>query len=515
MRSRVAVLLMLTCLFGLLALDAAGASRNAPPEPTNPVAKMVVSGSDVWFEPTVQYGGLALSYSSPDGVVRERTFAPGEDPHISVTPGMPDGVYTYELRVIPLGRLVTRTEPDAAASEPQEPALVQNGSFYVDGGQVLSDKAGLGQEVALDIVHADDVIIQGSLAVGFDAVNNENFGFDTIRLKENNLRIKFEDTSTSSGFPSNDWQLTANDSASGGANYFSIDDITGAKTPFKVTAGAPSNSFFMNSSGRIGLRTATPVLDLHIRTGNTPSFRLDQDSSSGFTAQTWDIAGNEANFFVRDVTGGSKLPFRIRPGAPTSSIDIAANGDIGMGTSSPGYPLDIQRTGANAVIVVTRVGGASNYINATDSYANFGSVNSYPTRLMVNGTWKMMLNTDNSLSMVNGASCTVGGVWTNSSSREYKDNIASLSAEEAVGALEDLDPVKFTYKADQTERHVGFVAEDVPELVATKDRKGLSPMDIVAVLTKVVQEQQKTVQEQQRRISELNEKVSELEAKLK
>jgi hypothetical protein len=28
----------------------------------------------------------------------------------------------------------------------------------------------------------------------------------------------------------------------------------------------------------------------------------------------------------------------------------------------------------------------------------------------------------------------------------------------------------------------------VPELVATKDRKGLSPMDIVAVMTKVVQE---------------------------
>jgi len=48
--------------------------------------------------------------------------------------------------------------------------------------------------------------------------------------------------------------------------------------------------------------------------------------------------------------------------------------------------------------------------------------------------------------------------------------------------------VKFAYKTDKTEKHVGFVAEEVPELVATKDRKGLSSMDIVAVLTKVVQE---------------------------
>ena len=35
---------------------------------------------------------------------------------------------------------------------------------------------------------------------------------------------------------------------------------------------------------------------------------------------------------------------------------------------------------------------------------------------------------------------------------------------------------------------MGFIAEEVPDRVATKDRKGLSPMNIVAVSTKVVQE---------------------------
>jgi hypothetical protein len=48
--------------------------------------------------------------------------------------------------------------------------------------------------------------------------------------------------------------------------------------------------------------------------------------------------------------------------------------------------------------------------------------------------------------------------------------------------------VTFNYKASANEKHVGFIAEEVPELVATKDRKGLNPMDIVAVLTKVVKE---------------------------
>jgi uncharacterized coiled-coil protein SlyX len=47
-----------------------------------------------------------------------------------------------------------------------------------------------------------------------------------------------------------------------------------------------------------------------------------------------------------------------------------------------------------------------------------------------------------------------------------------------------------------------------------KDRKGLSSMDIVAVLTKVVQEQQKTNQEQQSVIKTLTEKLAQLEAKM-
>ena len=180
-----------------------------------------------------------------------------------------------------------------------------------------------GKIAANDQVIPDDLIVQGSACVGLDCVNNENFGFDTIRLKENNLRIHFDDTSTQVGFPANDWRLIANDSASGGSSKFSIEDSTGAKTPFTITAGAATNSIFVDSTGRIGLRTSTPVLDLHINTSNTPAIRLEQNNSGGFTAQTWDIGANEANFFVRDVTGGSQLSFRIRPGAPTSSLDIS------------------------------------------------------------------------------------------------------------------------------------------------------------------------------------------------
>ena len=162
-----------------------------------------------------------------------------------------------------------------------------------------------GERVSL-AVHLDDVIIDGSLCVGVDCVNGESFGFDTIRLKENNLRIKFQDTSTSASFPTNDWQLTANDSANGGVNKFSIDDIDGGRTPFTVEAGARTNALYVESDGDVGIGTNNPAVDLHIVTGNTPTLRLAQDGSSGFTAQTWDVAGNEAGFFIRDATRETK-----------------------------------------------------------------------------------------------------------------------------------------------------------------------------------------------------------------
>ncbi len=116
------------------------------------------------------------------------------------------------------------------------------------------------------------------------------------------------------------------------------------------------------------------------------------------------------------------------------------------------------------------------------------------------------------LHMASGARCTTGGVWTNASSRSLKENIRALAAEDAQEALAQLAPVRFNYKADTSEECLGFIAEDVPELVAAGDRKGLSSMDIVAVLTKVLQEQQKTNEELKKTNDELKKTIGELRA---
>jgi len=224
-----------------------------------------------------------------------------------------------------------------------------------------------------DQVILDDLIVDGSQCVGQDCVNGENFGFDTIRLKENNLRIKFEDTSSSGSFPSNDWQITANDSSNGGANKFSIDDVDNGRTPFTIEANAPSNSLYVDDGGRVGFGTSTPAVDLHAVSGNTPTLRLEQNGSSGFTAQTWDVAGNEANFFVRDVTNGSALPFRIEPSSPSNSVYIDSTGNVGLGTTSPDSNLDVEDSnGPGFRLTNTGTGGGfwDVFVNANTSRFN-------------------------------------------------------------------------------------------------------------------------------------------------
>ncbi len=102
----------------------------------------------------------------------------------------------------------------------------------------------------------------------------------------------------------------------------------------------------------------------------------------------------------------------------------------------------------------------------------------------------------------NGAK-NVGGVWINASSRALKENIKPLSTKEALTAFSKLQPVTYNYKTDKSEQVVGFIAEDVPALVAINSRDGLSSMDMVAVLTKVVQEQEKILKIQAEKIANL------------
>jgi len=194
---------------------------------------------------------------------------------------------------------------------------------------ILAALIGLSSLALADVVHLDDTIVTGSQCTGFDCVSGIAFGFDTLRLRENNTRILFDDTSSSASFPRRDWQLVANDSANGGGEYFAIEDFTGGTLPFQVEGQLPTGALYVGQAGT-GFGTTMPELSLHARSDNAPGLRLEQDGTGGFRPQTWDLVGNETRFTLRDATSG-RTPLSIRARAPSNSLEIGATGVVAIG----------------------------------------------------------------------------------------------------------------------------------------------------------------------------------------
>lgn len=406
----------------------------------------------------------------------------------------------------------------------------------------------------LDQVIPDDLIVQGSACVGLDCVNGETFNFSTLRLKENNTRIHFNDTSAAP-FPGNDWVIRANSNVSGGPNFLGFVDQgasgTGDETGtivFEVDAGAPANALKVDSNGKVGLRTASPALDLHFNTSDTPALRFEQNGSGGFTAQTWDVAGNEANFFVRDVTGGSRLPFRIRPGAPTSSIDINAVGNVGIGTQSPNRKLHVASTAAGAFdyqllnLVTNHVAGASFTLAPSVGGAHNHSILSTGPASAVGagyfalydegfGVFRLLVSPAGDVTPGQDGSQSLGTApkrWSavfatngtiQTSDARLKKSVTNLGY--GLQQVMQLRPVSFQWNDRNDGRtNLGLIAQEVDKVIPEAVERnadpaiplGLNYSSLVPVLIKAVQEQQALVQAQQAMIADLQARLATLES---
>jgi hypothetical protein len=221
--------------------------------------------------------------------------------------------------------------------------------------------------------------------------------------------------------------------------------------PVTDAFGTQATGLAIDRSGDVGIGTTAPSKKVHVYedvVGSSEILRLQNGNAAGRPYLVVGGPGVDSGIIVGSCNDVSNVAFishtGLSPCSTGAGILVTIVGNVGIGTTSPAHPLH----------------------------------------------------------MGSGAHVTVGGVWTNASSRAYKEGIRDLTVDEALDTLSGLNPVTFRYKV-ASETHVGFIAEDVPDLVATPDRKGLSPMDVVAVLTKVVQEQQKTIEGLSARLAEM------------
>ncbi|MEM1204879.1 MAG: tail fiber domain-containing protein [Acidobacteriota bacterium] len=588
---------MTKTLFKRSLIGLAAAALLAAPIFANSVSTLAGSTSVQWNADFAN-AGMKLTVTGPNGYVLERTFAGNASFSIFDDEGysLADGRYNWRVTVLPRISDQVRQDLEAARAYGDDAygeelkrsgaiqSAVAEGVFAIAAGALVTPsedveprnappaaapdavaKSVQGDAQARAQVFATDLVVQGSTCLGVDCTTSESFGSDTVRLKENNLRIHFNDTSASANFPSNDWRLQANDSTNGGAEYFAIADATNNKTPFRIEANAPNHTVYASSEGRIGNKTSTPVVDIHIVEGNSPTLRLEQDGSDGFQTQTWDLAGNEANFFLRDVTNSSKLPFRVKPGAPDDSIFIAASGNVGFGLDNPSDDLHVKETAQDepATVLVEQTnatsGSATIDVKSTNGAATItvdsGSSDDATRELLVlqnnglprlvldnsatdngdgdstngdeaDGRWFFGLNgTDsfvisltgspsNELKLDGNGSMTIRGTLTESSDINVKNTIEQVDPRQVLATLVELPISTWSYNADAPGiRHMGPMAQDFHAafgLGATET--GIATVDKDGVAMAAIQGLHSVVTEKQNEVDELKARVAALEA---
>jgi hypothetical protein len=158
---------------------------------------------------------------------------------------------------------------------------------------------------------------------------------------------------------------------------------------------------------------------------------------------------------------GSDPQFEIGVGADVAhkanAMTVLKNGNVGIGKSNPGYLLEMEAS------------GGGHYDASTHQW--------------------------------------VAGS-TRAIKQDIKPNLMNLQK-----VLDQVEVVNYRYKTQVAENpdapyHIGFIADDTPELLSGTKHDGMQMTDCIGLLLAVVKEQQKTVEDQQKRIEAMEAEIS-------
>jgi hypothetical protein len=393
-------------------------------------------------------------------------------------------------------------------------------SFKIVNGAVSSTKILNGTIISSDL--ADNAVtaqkISPNIVSSLDGVNNDGGNIDLVQ--GSGITILPDDVNN-----------TITISASGGGGT-----ITGVTAGTGLTGGGASGNVTLNVIGGTGISVSPDSVALN--TGFTDGRYVNAGEANSITSSMivdgtvtgTDIANNTiADADISPTSGiqGTKITPNF------GAQNLVTTGNVGIGTTSPGFKLDVQPNTSNARIGRAEIGAwpatntfayfghealnhatAGNYAllqgSSGDTYLNTASGQSI--RFRINNTEQMILASNGSVGIgttspqeklqVIGNICATGSVSTclilTNSSRRWKTNISPV--ENALDKVQQLNGVYYDSKTDG-KRNLGLIAEEagkvVPEIVKYeengKDAQGLDYSRLVALLIEAVKEQQKEI----------------------
>jgi hypothetical protein len=335
-------------------------------------------------------------------------------------------------------------------------------------------------------------------------------------------------------------------------------------------------------SGNVGIGTSSPLWSLHVLgagEGSSGIIAAETTGGNGGPQLRLKVGGpfsQEWVFVANGTINGSVGDLQIVQQAGGSRMVIRTNGYIGMGTTAPQLPLDVnsvnyavpaaqfgvancgapcaQTDRQEAIRLWNQnnngqvglgflVGGGSFNSNAVPSvwmgtaygaYPVGGNANDFQIATTTNSTGTNLINRV----YVNGTSGNVG-IGTNSpstklevageitcvavnitSDRNAKEEFKPVNAQDVLAKVVSLPITEWQYKSQTDARHIGPMAQDFRDAFTLgHDEKHISMVDesgvALAAIQGLNQKLETQAEEKNARIRELEESVSELKAMVK
>jgi len=140
-----------------------------------------------------------------------------------------------------------------------------------------------------------------------------------------------------------------------GAGGVGLNFLTTADNAAEI-AGTLTSRMVIDRSGNVGIGTASPGVKFHVANdgaGEADVARFSRTNAGDL--HLLDIGVNpDTNFVTFDSTGSAAGGYTFRRGG-TDAMTLDSSGNLGIGTSSPGAPLNVKKNSAGAVVEMLRL----------------------------------------------------------------------------------------------------------------------------------------------------------------
>jgi hypothetical protein len=396
------------------------------------------------------------------------------------------------------GRLVFKTTPNASATPLERMRIGSNGDiyFYEDTGttakfiwEAITERLGIGATPS-DVLHLYKSSNDTIMRIQWDASHAGKISFREGGVETGQIEMHSPTDAVQAG---NMLIATTSSGAAGKAIVFQTDSAERMK---------------IDSSGNVGVRSSgvtTPTYDFNTL-------------GEGLFLRYWDQSGARHADLVAigNTPAGATQDMRFftnsggAPGTATERMRINSSGNVGIGTSSPAFKLEVNKGSAGDIARFTDGVNANTVIKTSGSVTTFGPDTANALALQTNNAERMRIDSSGSVRINNTANATytaqlniyspstlncgihlrtntggaqsqiifgnsnndsVGSIGTSGTSTSFNTSSDYRIKEnvnynfDATTRLKQLKPARFNFIADANTTVDGFLAHEVQDIV--------------------------------------------------